>query len=284
MTTTPRCPVHAALVMGVLACTIGGQACASGAATRQSGAGIAHPTSLIAPDRRVRGETSKLAAIISEAAAQSETFRGLADRIGTSDGLVYVMEGRCQSRLPACLLHRVTMAGPYRVLWIMVDSRHSGLNLMASIGHELQHAVEVLGNRTIRTDAGIRLLFRQKCVLCSGVVETDAAVLAGNAVREELGRRVRSTPRDHPCGERKEPSGGLRALTIPQGSGRAAMPRERDAVVHRGRVPGSLLASCGTIAAICRAPCLVLQDAVDAVHLAEKPSLSQIVTSYLRNA
>jgi hypothetical protein len=211
VTTTPRRPARAALVMGVLACTIGGLACASGAATRESGAGIAHPTSLTAPDRRVRGETSKLIAIISNAAAQSETFRGLVDRIGASDGLVYVMEGRCQPRLPACLLHRVTMAGPYRVLWITVDSRHAELDLMASIGHELQHAVEVLGNRTIMSDAGIRLLFRHKCALCSGVLETAAAVLAGRAVREELGR----------------------------GSGRATMPLGRDAGVSQRSGPGS---------------------------------------------
>ena len=190
MATTFECPARAALVMGVLACTIGGLACASGAATRQSGAGIAHPTSLVAPDRRVRGETPKLVAIISEAAAQSETFRGLVDRIGTSDGLVYVMEGRCEPRLPACLLHRVTIAGPYRMLWIRVDSRHSALDLMASIGHELQHAVEVLGNRAIRSDEGIRLLFRQMCTLCSGVFETGAAASAGRAVREELAARA----------------------------------------------------------------------------------------------
>jgi hypothetical protein len=57
--TTPRRSARAALVMGVLACTFGGLACASGAATRPLDAGIAHPTSLIAPDARVRGGTSK---------------------------------------------------------------------------------------------------------------------------------------------------------------------------------------------------------------------------------
>jgi len=196
VTTTPRRPARAALVMGALACTIGGLACISGAATRQSGAGIAHPTSLTAPDRRVRGGTSTLAAIISEAAAQSETFRGLADRIGASDGLVYVMEGRCARRLRACLLHRITMAGTYRVLWIMVDSRQSELDLMASIGHELQHANEVLANRTIRDDKGIRLLYLLKCPLCSGVLETDAAVLAGKAVTEELAASAAAVARD----------------------------------------------------------------------------------------
>ena len=193
MTTTPRRSARAALVTGVLACTIGGLACTSGAATRQLGAGIAHPTSLIAPDARVRGGTSTLAATMREAATQSETFRGLVDRIGTSDGLVYVMEGRCEQRLRACLMHRITMAGTYRVLWIMVDSRHSELDLMASIGHELQHAVEVLGNRTIRDDKGIRLLYHVKCLLCSGVLETDAAVLAGRAVREELAASAAAT-------------------------------------------------------------------------------------------
>jgi hypothetical protein len=78
------------------------------------------------------------------------------------------------------------MAGTYRVLWIMIDPRYSELDLMASVGHELQHAVEVLSNRTIRSDAGIRLLYQLKCGLCSGVLETEAAVSAGRTIMEEL--------------------------------------------------------------------------------------------------
>jgi hypothetical protein len=88
------------------------------------------------------------------------------------------------------------MAGTYRVLWIMVDSRHSELDLMASLGHELQHAVEVLSNRTITSDKGMRLLYHMKCLLCSGMLETDAAVLAGRAVREELAASAATVPRN----------------------------------------------------------------------------------------
>jgi hypothetical protein len=127
-----------------------------------------------------------LAAIITNAAADSKTFRGLVARIGATDGLVYVTEGKCAQRLRACLMHRVTVAGKHRVLWITVDPRHSDLDVMSSIGHELQHGVEVLGNPTIRSDSGIRLLYRMNCRLCSGVFETEAAVVAGRAVREEL--------------------------------------------------------------------------------------------------
>jgi hypothetical protein len=173
------------LVTAVVPFTIAALACTSGAAVPQLRVGIADQA-LAAPNARVRGGTSRLAVIITNAAAQSETFRGLVERIGTTDGLVYVTEGKCAHWVRACLLHDVTVAGPHRVLRIIVDPEHSELDLMASIGHELQHVMEVLGNRTIRSGKQIRLLYQLKCPLCYTVFETDAAVRSGRAVREEL--------------------------------------------------------------------------------------------------
>jgi hypothetical protein len=142
----------------------------------------------------VRGLTLRLAAVLTEAAAQSETFRGLIARIGATDGIVYIAESRCGPRLPACLLHTVTISGQNRLLRILVDPRKSDRDLMASLAHELQHAVEVLSERTVRSDAAIRLFFRARCTFCNGLYETDAAVLAGHTVRDEL-RRGTATER-----------------------------------------------------------------------------------------
>ena len=125
-------------------------------------------------------------AVIIEAAAQSKTFRGLVDQIGTTDGIVYVAEGQCGHGVRACLLDTMTMAGPNRVLRILVDPRKSDRDLMGFVGHELQHAVEVLSNRGVRSYNAMILFFKTTCYECGSRFETDAAIRAGNAVRDEL--------------------------------------------------------------------------------------------------
>ena len=158
----------------------------SRAAATQSRAAVASPQSLMASDARVRGASTRLVALINEAAAQSETFRGLVDRISNTDGIVYVAEGQCAQGVRSCLLATMTIAGPNRVLRIVVDSRTSDRDLMWFIGHELQHAVEVLSNRQIRSSSEMILLYKEMCNACGPRFETEAAIAAGVAVRAEL--------------------------------------------------------------------------------------------------
>ena len=77
---------------------------ASGATGAESGAAVAVQTSLMAPDARVRGVSARVVALINDATAQSKTFHELIDRIGTTDGIVYVAEGQCGHGVRACLL------------------------------------------------------------------------------------------------------------------------------------------------------------------------------------
>jgi hypothetical protein len=159
----------------------------SSAVVTESTAAAAGQPPQMAPDARVRGASARLVAIISTAAAQSETFRQLVDQINHTDGMVYVVEGDCGSGVRACLLLTVTLMGPYRLLRILVDRETSDSDLMASIGHELQHAVEVLNYRSVRTSSEMILLYRRICDICNrSAFETNAAIRAGNAVRTEL--------------------------------------------------------------------------------------------------
>jgi hypothetical protein len=127
-----------------------------------------------------------MVAIINEAAAQSTTFRGLVDQIGTTDGIVYVAEGECGHGVQACLLLTMTAMGPNRVLRILVDRRREDRDLMGSIGHELQHAVEVLSHRSVRSYGAMILLYKQMCDGCGRRFETPAAIAVGDTVRAEL--------------------------------------------------------------------------------------------------
>ena len=84
---------------------------------------VAGQPSLMAPDARVRGVSPRLVAIINEATERSMTFRGLVGRINSTDGIVYVLEGECKHGVRACLSNTMTMAGPNRLLRILVDPR-----------------------------------------------------------------------------------------------------------------------------------------------------------------
>lgn len=58
--------------------------------------------------------------------------------------------------------------------------------MMGSVGHELQHAVEVLGNPAITSTIAMHLFYLRKGHRVGDVFETAAAIRAGNDVRAEV--------------------------------------------------------------------------------------------------
>lgn len=136
---------------------------------------------------RIRTHSAIVRALIYEASERPGTFRALVAAIEASDGLVYLNVGTC-GRVRACLLHQMMVSGPHRVLNIIVDVRRDDLGLAAAIGHELQHAVEVLSDTRIRTDVDIFAFYTLHGLEMRGVMETRAAVALGDAVRDEVRR------------------------------------------------------------------------------------------------
>ena len=179
MTRTRRRAAHAVVVLAVLGWVFH-------ASATESRAAIADHPALMAPDARVRGVSPRMVAVINEAAARSMTFRRLVDQIGRTDGIVYVAEGQCGHTVRACLLHTLTLMGPNRVLRILVDPRKADRDSMGSIGHELQHALEVLSHSGIRSGSAMMLLYKKEGSKESRHFETYAAIVAGDAVRTEL--------------------------------------------------------------------------------------------------
>src|SRR4051812_44001560 len=139
---------------------------------------------------RVRSGHAYIRAMIEEAAQRSDTFRRLVKGIEATDGIVYVEQGACGHSVRACLSLDVTTAAEYRILRVMVDARQPDWEVMASIGHELQHALEVLGNAALKTSAGV-FLFYSRPGGNNDSFETSEAVKAGNAVRNEVGSYAR---------------------------------------------------------------------------------------------
>lgn len=138
---------------------------------------------------RVRAGNARVASLISEAREQSHTFRALISAIDATDGVVFIEDGRCRRSAPACLMSHVTLAGPYRMLFVRLDPRKPDLDLMASAGHELQHALEVLADASLRSTEAIQFFYMRG--LTYGLLrttETAAAEAVGNAVFLEVQR------------------------------------------------------------------------------------------------
>ena len=139
---------------------------------------------------RVRSNDPAIAAIMHEAAARSIVFRRLIQTIDATDGLVYVDEGKCGHGVSACLTLSVQVAGPHRLLRILLDPRRDKNNcdLMASIGHELWHAIELLGEPSVRNYHTAYSFFEREGPTdrTTGRFETPAAIRMGLAVLGEV--------------------------------------------------------------------------------------------------
>jgi hypothetical protein len=156
---------------------------------RTPGAAVPGALSQIA---RIRTHHVALATLLRETGERSATFRELVETIQGTDGIVYVEHGECRPGVTACLSLTVTMAGPNRVLNIRVDTARPEHDVMASVGHELRHAVEVLSNPTLTSATAVYFFYRTIGRRVGTVFETDDAVRAGTAVRAEVAAYAKS--------------------------------------------------------------------------------------------
>jgi hypothetical protein len=147
----------------------------------------AEPASSCPVVARLRAVDSRLAAIVKEASARSSSFRQLAQAINQTDGIVYVEHGRCGHGVRACLV-AVSAAGANRIVRVRVNANDADWNLMGSIGHELQHAIEVLSNSKVTDTSALYFFYERNGTRRGNTFETAAAIRAGNDVRAEVRR------------------------------------------------------------------------------------------------
>jgi hypothetical protein len=169
------------LLGAALAC---GLTCASAQPAAAQGDGSTFP--------RVRSTNASIATVLRQASEQSATFRRLVEIINASDGTVFVEEGKCGQGVRACLV-TVTMAGANRNLWVKVNTGAADVDLMGSIGHELQHAIEVLSNSKVTNTKALYFFYERNGIRRGNTFETAAAIEAGQAVRAEVRRSEFST-------------------------------------------------------------------------------------------
>jgi hypothetical protein len=139
----------------------------------------------------VRGSNAAITTLINLASERSNTFRGLVNTINARDGIVYIEPGTCEHGMQACLVN-VTMAGQTRIVWVKLHVQGDDCDLMGLIGHELQHTIEVLGNRQVTSSGALYFFLSQEADAgTSPAFETDAAKRIGETVRTEVRQKNR---------------------------------------------------------------------------------------------
>jgi len=101
---------------------------------------------------QVRSHNARIVNMIQQGSQRSGTFRTLVTTINAGPDIVYVEEGRCSLSVDACLVS-LSVARDYRIVTILADPTKDDWDLVGSIGHELFHATEVLGDRQVTNKA-----------------------------------------------------------------------------------------------------------------------------------
>lgn len=148
-----------------------------------------------AGDRRsawLRVGDPMLAGAVERGARESATFKALVDRLEQSDLIVYLMRTPANGLRPHGRTQFVVQAGARRFVRVTIRTDHVARNIVALVGHELQHVAELAGEpRVVDAESYLDLYRRIGYSSCDGICpcfDTQAAVDTGYAVLSELGR------------------------------------------------------------------------------------------------
>jgi hypothetical protein len=141
-----------------------------------------------APDRHIRAVDAGMTKAIANGMRRSGTFAHLVLALNKSDVIVYIETGHV---LPSTIVGRLLLAaGPEGTRYLRIQvSGHPGSNdMIALIGHELRHALEVAECPDVRDEAGLIALYERIGHSSTGVHQYDtlAAQDAGRQVKAEL--------------------------------------------------------------------------------------------------
>ena len=134
----------------------------------------------------IRGMSPEAQLVIDRAIRDSPTVARMVETLDRADVIVMVRMITLPFRLDGELV-LVGSAREWRYLLVSLVDGASIPDAVASLGHELQHALEVASDPRVRDQAGMKGLFEH---IGSGPVggpyETVAAIEVGKAVRREV--------------------------------------------------------------------------------------------------
>jgi hypothetical protein len=143
---------------------------------------------------RVRGAHPEVHRMIREADRRSATFRAMIDEVQRSNAIVVVQFGLCANgRFRSCVIG-VGGGARERHIRVVLLPRPTDDRLMATIAHELQHALEILREADVTDGESAQRLYRRiglgDCQRgLSEICETEAALELERKVLDDLDRR-----------------------------------------------------------------------------------------------
>jgi len=177
----------------------GGVRCLQGADQREAPNGGGAP--IHSGEDRVRALDAPIRAAVERGLRDSATLRGVVAQFAASNLIVYLARGACPGRRVLGCVVSVDQRGPIRYVRIHFLLLQGGENsalgqsqarLVAQIGHELQHALEIAHDATIVDLKTLERSYARRGAYESTVgFETDAAMETGERVFREITQRGR---------------------------------------------------------------------------------------------
>ena len=141
-------------------------------------------------EARIRPQDSRLTDLLQAGIARSATFRDIVNRVEAGNVIVYVSLNPWMKSSLAGKLTWMTQAAGFRYLRATINTEQSFDQMIATLAHELQHALEVSGDETVIDQRGLLGLYQRiGRPSASGINagwETVAAQETGFQVRREL--------------------------------------------------------------------------------------------------
>ncbi len=147
----------------------------------------AAPSATVRTLPHIRTVSPFLSSLIDDARDHSPTFARQVETVEQSDVIVFFeaapqMEARFRGRV-----HFMSASGGVRYVRIQVRTAMNRTDIIASLAHELQHAIEISCHREVVSEETLAALYRRigdEHEWC--MFETEEAVQVGRAVRSEL--------------------------------------------------------------------------------------------------
>ena len=141
-------------------------------------------------EARIRPQDARLTTLLREGMTRSATFRALVNRIEASDLIVYVSLSPVMKARLAGKLTWMGRAGHFRYVRATINAGQHNNQMIATLAHELQHAVEVLQDESVSDQRSLQELYkrigRPSHSGAGAAWETIAAQEMGLRVRREL--------------------------------------------------------------------------------------------------
>jgi hypothetical protein len=143
------------------------------------------------PAPRVRPETNETQALLGELVARSPTARQLSDALQDSDVIVYIRHRTFTATTLDGRIGFVRSEAPTRTLIIEMACPRTWLDQLVTLGHELQHAVEIAAAPAVIDPPSLARYFNRIGIRRGGSIdaatfETGRAQQVATQVRQEL--------------------------------------------------------------------------------------------------